>query len=378
MISLNSEYICLLELLKASLFGLSPTIQKKINWDKLFESAKAQCVAPLIASYVPEEHRSKWLDVSFQSKAHYMQLMHEQNSLIELLNANRIPFVILKGTAAAIYYPIPSLRIFGDIDLYVSEEFFDSATKIFESNGYKYINQNDRHYEYIKNGIQFELHYKFSIEYYNDIDHIVLNGLHNSVVYNINNFSFPCLPTYENGLVLLGHIMQHLKYSGIGLRQIIDWMMFVHKELDDSSWETHFKALANEAGLEKLAITVTYMCKKWLGLPCDCTWCDSADEEVTDEILIRILDDGNLGFDRSIGDSVLNSLKREGFFKHLQRVGLANSQLCQKHIVFRPFAWLFQLFRYLFRGFIGFIKREKIFMKTKNQMSLEELWKRLE
>ena len=84
-----------------------------------------------------------------------MRMLHEQNTLVNLFKANIIPFVIIKGTAAAVYFPSPASRTYGDIDIYLSEEHFEFAKSLLESNGYKYIDDEDRHYEYIKNGIYF-------------------------------------------------------------------------------------------------------------------------------------------------------------------------------------------------------------------------------
>lgn len=378
MFSIELESACLLELLKSSLFSLSPNISTKANWDRVYELAKAQGVVSLVASSVPKDHRSEWLKVSFQNKAHYMQMLYEQNALVSLFNMNHIPFVIIKGTAAAIYYPAPSLRTFGDIDFYISERYFKPSMDLLYNHGYKFVTNNYRQFEFKKNGVDIELHTKFSSKNYNDIEHILLEGLNNAVEYKISNSTFPGLPTYENGLVLLGHIMQHLKDSGIGLRQIVDWMMFVHNFLDDLTWEEHFRAFAIEAGLEKLAITVTYMCKKWIGLPDDISWCNSADDSVADQLLIQVLEDGNLGQDRALYEIVKRSMKNEGTFNYLMRSGVDNWRLAQKHRVFRPFAWIYQICRYAFLGVSGLVKGRKIFKNDKQQSNLEELLNKLE
>lgn len=378
MISIVPEHSYLLALIKTALFNLRLEIPDDANWDNIFNSAKAQSIVSLLAPYVPVNQRNKWLEVSFQNKAYFMRMLHEQNTLVNLFKANIIPFVIIKGTAAAVYFPSPASRTYGDIDIYLSEEHFEFAKSLLESNGYKYIDDEDRHYEYIKNGIEVELHSKFGSNHYNDIEHILINGLSNTVECQVCNSLFPVLPTYENGLVLLGHIMMHLKTSGIGLRQIIDWMMFVHKELDDSAWFESFRPFASEAGLEKLALTVTFMCKKWLGLPNDISWCDNADEELADQLLIRVLDDGNFGRDRAPFESVKRSIRKEGFFKYLQRVGMENWVLAQKHVIFRPVAWLYQLCRFAFEGVIGLIKRKKVFGKEKQIIRIEDLLDRLE
>lgn len=378
MISLAKEQTCLLELIKASLFKLKPEFPESVNWEKVFELAKVQCIVPLIASQVPEEYRNKWLEMTFQSKAHYMRVLYEQNSLTSLLKNNSIPFVIFKGTAAAIYYPLPSLRTYGDIDFYVPEDFFDLTRRLLEQSAFQCIENNNRHYEYERNGMVFELHSRISCDRYNDIEHFIKNCFSNLIEYKVGNCSFPGLPVYENGLVLLGHIMQHLKESGIGLRQILDWMLFVNRELDDSSWYNQFKPLATEAGLEKLAITVTYMCKKWLGLPKKISWCNDADNYVAEQLLIRLLDEGNFGSDRAPSESVKKSFYKEGTFKYLQRSGLINWPFAQKHAFFRPFAWFYQLCRYAGKGIAGLFTGKKVFMKNKHNMSLEELWERLE
>ena len=378
MILLDSEQVSLLRLIQYSLFDLVPEIPNAVNWERLFESAKNHCIVPLLLPGIPADHINEWNGISCQFKAYYMQMLYAQNTLVELLKDNNITFVILKGTAAAVYYPTPALRTYGDIDFYVSEEQADSVKNLLLKNDYIFITSDDRHYEFEKHGIEFELHFKFSCDRYNDIDHLLLRGLSKSVEYSIGNSTFPGLPTYENGLVLLGHIMQHIKSTGIGLRHIIDWMLFVKKELDDSAWDEHFKSLAIEAGLEKLAITVTYMCKKWLGLPKVITWCNDADEDLADQLLVRILDDGNFGNFRAPNEKVKKSLRKEGAFKYLQRSGVENWPLAKKFAFFRPFAWLYQLFRYACLGIIGLFTGKKVFMKNKHDLSLEELLERLE
>ncbi len=378
MITLDKEQRCLLELLKKALFSSTPIIPDGVSWEKLYGLAKAQCIIPLISSCVPSEYRNAWLDITYQSKARYMQMLYEQSLLIRLLKANSVPFVIFKGTAAAVYYPVPSLRTFGDIDFYVSEENFNFTSSLLGNNGYFLIEQSDRHYTYIKNGIEFELHRKINSIHYKNIEKLYINGLKNSIEYRIGNTSFPGLPIYENGIVLLGHIIAHLKQSGIGLRQIIDWMMYAQNELDNKVWSEQFCPLAREAGLEKLAITVTFMCKKWLGLTDEITWCDDADEEVAYQLLIRILDDGNFGYDRAPSEIINSSIKNEGFFMYLQRSGVLMWPLAQKYAVFRHFAWLYQLFRYAGKGLTSWLAGKKIISNNTHKMSLEELLNRLE
>ena len=45
-------------------------------------------------------------------------------------------------------------------------------------------------------------------------------------------------------------------------------------------------------------------------------------------------------------ENIRKALKNEGFFKYLQRAGMLNWTLAQKYVVFRPFAWLYQICRF--------------------------------
>ena len=83
--------------------------------------------------------------------------------------------------------------------------------------------------EFFKNGVSVEIHRFFAS--LNDPNHAKL--LDDQIIENIN--SSHVLPDKVNGLVLLEHISQHLE-SGLGLRQIIDWMMFVNQCLPDEYW----------------------------------------------------------------------------------------------------------------------------------------------
>ena len=97
-------------------------------------------------------------------------------------------------------------------------------------------------------------------------------------------------PPLENVLVLLEHINQHLE-KGLGLRQILDWALYVDKALDDDTWEHTFAPVVHRLGLDRLAITVTRMCQLYLGLRPDITWCASADEKVCDSLMKGLMQD---------------------------------------------------------------------------------------
>ena len=362
MINVNQQ--ALLELLKASLFGTDPSFPIDTDWNAVLQEAEDQTVVALAAPAIPDREAEKWEKRIRYNKMRFMQILTEQTNLVRVFHDAGIPLVILKGCAAATYYPEPVRRTMGDIDFVVPPEQFDDARHLMEENGYQFDHDlgDDRDYCFYKNKVSFELHHHYSDNDW-DIEPFIMNGMAHPEICEIYNNKFPALPTEINGLVLLDHVRHHL-YGGLGIRQIIDWMMFVHVVLDDKTWETRFAPLARDAGLETFAITMTKMCRLWFGLPDAITWCDSANIETAQQLLETVFDFGNFGIKTPYVYRPMENLsmgvRKQGFFRFLQTTGTANWKACQKHRFLRPFAWLYQLFRFTGRGFKALFRGEHL------------------
>lgn len=362
MINVNQQ--ALLELLKASLFGEKPNFPENVDWDAVLQEAKDQTVVALAAPAVPKQESAKWQVPVAQNTANFLNLLNEQTKLIQLFDAADIPLVILKGFAAAMYYPAPLKRSMGDVDFLVPPEHFEKARALMEENGYVFNSNHgtDRDYSYTKCGVILELHHHYSDEKW-DIDPLILKSFSDISTRELYYHRFPVLPEMINGLILLDHVRHHLQ-GGLGIRQIIDWMMFVHANLNDENWRKSFLNLAREAGLKKLAITMTSMCKRFFGLPDPITWCDSADESTARELLEIVFDYGNFGSkvteEIHPSEYITISARRMGLFRYLQTRGEQNWEGCQKHPFLRHFAWLYQLFRYIKRGTTALFRGENI------------------
>ena len=351
---MDKNETALLELIKSSLFDLPPHFPEDTDWQNVLDEAKAQTVSALAARAVPKELSAVWEMSAAQSQAHFMRALYEQTKITELMYSKHIPFVIIKGTAAAVYYPNPSDRAMGDIDILVTEDNFDTAFSLLRENGYKFqLDYGDgRDYTFTKGGVLFELHRRYSDEKY-DIEDILKSGIKNAKTVTVCGNAFPALPEAENALVLLDHIRHHL-LGGLGLRQIIDFMMFVNSVNDEKAFETEFLPVFEKAGLDTLARIITKMCKMYLGLPKNAAWCKETDDETCKELLETVLSSGNFGkktpYEYRPVQSLTMDFKKDGIFKTLQRAGIENCAVFKNNKFLRPFAWLYQAFRYIKRG----------------------------
>lgn len=355
-------------LLKSSLFPEKQFTDEKWNADfdnvinDVFAEMRRQAVAAIPGKWLKTNavsHASSWLTFCTVQQGNWVRVMYGQSQLLELLDKNNIPCVILKGASAAMAYPNPSLRSMGDVDFLVSRANFEKTAELLEANGYQLIDDkdsSDHHYGYSKDKVVFELHYKLGIV--RDSDEQLLSlfetGIENREIRQTEGFSFPVLPEDLNGLVLLFHINQHLR-DGLGLRQIIDWMMYIDK-LSDDTWQNKLLPLLRKTGLQRLALTVTAMCQKYLGLR---TIVENEENFPCDALMRYIMEKGNFGRKAGIEGKTasfgLSVTDGKRFFKRLQDGGMLRWKAAKEHKLLRPFAWIYQSFH-----IIGVLIKSKI------------------
>ncbi len=346
------DYI-VFQLLKESLFPniyKSSDINEDCEWKPVYIEMQQHAVASLTGTWLKRNKipdvllYDTWYRQCLIQKSRWVQLMCAQEELLNLLEKQGIKCVIIKGSAAGITYPQPSLRETGDIDFLVSRKDYANTAKILEENGYQLLGDKSlarHHYGYIKNGIVFELHRRLSIISETDEKLLLLfeNGIERREMKTIGSFSFPILPSDLNGLVLLFHINQHLR-NGIGLRHIIDWMMY----LDAQGGIESILPLLRKTKMERFARAVTVMCQKYLGLR---PFVQDTGDYHSEELMEYILSKGNFGIksgeDGEIESFFLNVSNPIRMFWRLQTGGMLRWKAAKKYGILKPVAWLYQL-----------------------------------
>ena len=338
------------DLIKVSLFTHEGVALS--DWQSVFAEMKNQSVAALPGEWLKSHPVSEtWSQFCVMQQCQWVKVMYVQNRLILLLESHDVPSVIIKGAAAAVYYPHPTLRSMGDIDLLVRRRDLEKAAKVLEENGYKLILEKDHadhHYNYVKDGVSIELHKRLPVVDDGDEELLALfeNGIGDRVWKCTEGCRFPVLPEELNGLVLIFHINQHLR-EGLGLRQIIDWMLYV-RQLSLDRWD-ELRSVLKRMGMEKLALTVNAMCGKYLGM--DMLSPETDDALPVEELMGYILEKGNFGRKAGVEGKeaafALSSTEKGGFFRRLQAGGLSRWEAAKKHRALRPFAWLYQMIRIL-------------------------------
>ena len=316
------------------------------NRAEVLEEAVSQAVTGLVPQLT--------VDGELRQMGLFVQYTFAEEMLTEMFREAGIPVAMLKGSAAGVYYPQPYQRTMGDFDFIVRTADFDRARKLLEDNGYFPVRVPkviERELQYMNDGREYELHYRFSDPDL-DIEKYIIDGLEHLETGRIDDHEFPMLPPLANGMVLLAHMRHHLQ-MGLGLRQMIDWMMYCDKVLDDAFWSSGFEEAATDTGLKTLAVTATRLCQKYLGLKDTITWCNDADDELCDMLMDSLLTSGNFGRKQGRGHSVektVTSFKKQGVFRYLQKAGENNWKAYHRHSSLKPLCWFYQVFRYAKQG----------------------------
>ena len=339
------------------------------EWEAVYKEAKDHGIELLFADSlssweIPADLLNKWKLDNLAVTSQNVQLLSLQGEIHKILVKEGIKYSILKGSAAAINYPRAIYRTFGDIDIIVQDEDFERTTDLFtDICGTPVIgsthNGNVREYVFTKDSKVIELHQSYAILANDDYDKLldfwIKKDIHSNCVRKINNKYTFFMPTETvNGLILLAHIAHHLE-EGLGLRQIIDWMMYVDKCLSDEKWP-FFQDKAEKIGLDTLAITATKMCQVYMGLPNDnIHWADGSDAGLCADLMDYVLSCGNFGRKQGTNNTVSMIVSQNQgittLFKNLQARGESNWKALEKHSWLRPFAWMYQGCRYVKKGF---------------------------
>ena len=356
-----------LQILKEILNKKDVSLSADVDISALYEELRVHSLValayPKMKGYLTadSEIAGKWLEKFAQQTYHWARMMEAQKALTDLLQEKGHVHAILKGSANGVYFPSPQLRYSGDIDFLVRWEEFEEIYQLLLENGYQLVggkNDTKHHVELRKNSVIFEMHKCPGGCRINDIpeDQEILQffqeGLNSIKMVQCGKYTIPMFSNLQNAMVLLLHTAQHLQ-GGLGLRHILDWMMFAKEEVDDDLWFTQLESIAKKGKVYTLAKVMTKMCQKYLGMTQKITWCQDADDELCDMLMEYVFQQGDFGTKAGEKDAEVRVLtdvqKSGGFIRRFKDSSLYSMPIARKYKFLLPVAWIYQLFRYATR-----------------------------
>lgn len=302
---MNREQDALLAILRHGINSSAPLPgPEDCDWAAVFQEGKHQAVSLFVCDalsnikeYLSNDLQEAISQHSIMRVAANMAVMRAQRTLADTMGEE--PYVILKGEAAAAYYPKPELRVLGDVDFLVAEERFSVLHGKFTELGFSSPeHQNDHHITYQTPGGVLEMHYEppgvpggaQEGPVRDCLSQILSTARRRNSLFG----SFPVPEDRIHGLILLLHMQHHMLSEGIGLRHLMDWGCYVNATADAAFWQETLLPLLNEVGLFHYCAVLTKTCALYLGTPCP-AWVQDVAEELCREVLEDIFAGGNFG-----------------------------------------------------------------------------------
>ncbi|MBO4416633.1 MAG: nucleotidyltransferase family protein [Bacteroidales bacterium] len=307
-----------LGLLRSALWGTPAAMPQDIDAIRII--AKMQRTRPMIISALLNAgwqcDNPQPLELVRKTAATHVRMDHCLANVVTTLRNGGVEPVLLKGQGLARNYLQPLLRECGDIDLYVGREQYEKACAIINGTATEQekseatvtkLHYGLPHYEPHIGKVFIEIH---------SISSICLNKKDNAIYQALANkgLSNDLVPLVFDGVTvntpsdsfnafyIFFHMQRHFLRGGIGLRQMCDWIRFLHTHastIDPSFFESTLDALELRAVWNLFAsIAIDY-----LGLPAEeMPLYQPGLKKEAELVLECIFEEGNFGKGRTLRD----------------------------------------------------------------------------
>lgn len=314
---INREQQQFLALLRAGLWDTpaeATLFSGSVNWEAIFTCSVQQTVLGLVAEginslpsvYQPpaaiqNKMRSR-LTSGIRSHAHFNRVLAE---LVTMLRQKGICPVLLKGQGVAMDYADPTRRQCGDIDLYIGQEDYERACSLARQQygTDRHATESEKHYHFSHDGVIIELHRiaeRLPAPWHNHrFQHWTQHHLQSNHLrrVEIGGTEIALPPIHFDALYIFNHAWHHFSAGGgIGLRQLCDWVRYLHtfhQEINREELKRNLKAF----GIWRAWRIFGCIAVDTLGLPEDeFPFYTSRYVRYGEKMLAMIQQEGNFGF----------------------------------------------------------------------------------
>lgn len=342
----------LIHLIKCAIIGEQPNqIPEGIELQDLFVLAQQHKVENIIYLPLKElniqdekimplfEELYNHAIINDATQQYYLELVTDE------LEAQGIRHCIMKGPVVKKLYPSSDMRQSGDLDIFVDDENTEKAREIMESLEFatESFSKANSHDEYkIDQNIIIEIHRslisnkcEWQEECQKITDRLVLTD------------GFQCrydMTKEDYYLYMIGHMAKHMKYTGMGIKMVLDVWVYLNAYNDILDWDK-LNGFLNDCKLLEFEQNIKRLCDCWFN------------EKATDGIISKLSDyivlSGNFGTEEQFlaGEMAKNAVGVDNknvskIIYYIKLFFLPYNQMCDKYGILRkipvllPVLWL--------------------------------------
>ena len=369
---------------------------QEVDWADIVAASVTQAVplstfdaATPYKQYIPQDIYAKWKNTAASVLCSGYSVMQSQADLIEILDGQSFPYIILKGLSAGAYYPNPEMRALGDVDFLINPAQQERVEECLLKSGYqKSHGEHPNHVVFRKPGAHLEMHFEVAGVPYGWQGEAVREFLKEAVFHSVKrrhdmgDFNAPS--DIYHGLILLLHMQHHMLGEGLGLRHLCDWAVYVNRTYKQSYWVETLIPFLKKIGLFTYASVMTKTCAIYLQSVCP-EWAKEVRQSICEEVMQDVLACGNFGQNdeqRSKGGMLISEHGKDGtkhnrmyyLFKILHHE-TCNAKATRKCCLLYPFICTWKILWHFGRTITGKSKPLKVFTEASKRKTI---YKKLE
>lgn len=195
----------------------------------------------------------------------------EMKGIVQILNQRNIDYLIVKGQTIGVLYPKQHLRMPGDIDFLIRQEYNEVKEVIEKDFSIKLPEQMvEREIGFVHGGVSFELHTNlrdWGRKKHDEVwDTLMEKEWINKYYVEIDGVKVRTLTATMNAAYVFIHLFFHFIREGVSLRQLCDWLMVLHYYKDEIDQEALVEILLDLDMLDAFCAFGTILVD-YLGLP---------------------------------------------------------------------------------------------------------------
>lgn len=241
---MNNEY--LVDMVSAYLKG--EVIELPVDFNTAIKDAKEQNLLPFLYAVYQKKEFKQYYITSVLVQEKFLAL---QNQITEIFNKGKIKHLYLKGSVLCHIYPDVALRTRGDIDVLIEERDLLRVRKLFNDMGYEEQHACSHHIGFIKDGFEFEVHFKMMTELKDNVNKYYENPFR--LAHQKSEYLYE-LDENEHFLFVFFHFVKHL-YGGAGIRFLLDfyymfkqWNLnldYIHQRISEFGYNKAYNNMLN-------------------------------------------------------------------------------------------------------------------------------------
>ena len=240
-------------------------VLEKISEDQRLSGVLyCQCKNSIAQSGLPAEVKTKWRQGYVYNVFLYSKRLVLLKQIDSAFHHENIPYVILKGTEVAAFYPVPAQRTMGDLDLLVHPEDKQRVCDTLVRLGFEMELYSSDEWSGKRDKLEIELHHRLIYAHAVESENFQAWGdrVWDYAAEQKNRAQRKLDLTYHLVYLLL-HLRKHLLENGVGFRQFMDVAVLASRP--DINWQ-QTKLWFKELNLEKFSQTCFAFCKRWFGV----------------------------------------------------------------------------------------------------------------